>query len=113
MRSRKVTVIIYLSGTREERDRQFAWCYEMCERRRYSVYGVSRDDGDGTGLVDAQILKRSGIVDKIVVFSGDLLPQPDVETATGEIPKMPTDPRHRPARFARIRRVKRSGDAGA
>lgn len=110
MRSRKPVVIIYVSGTEEEREQQFKWCLEVCERRGYHIYGVARDDGDGSGLVDAQVLKRSGIVDRIFVYSGDLLPPPDVESATGEI-RRPGSPERRPARYVRIRRVKRDGGA--
>lgn len=106
-------VIIYVSGTEEERDRQLKWCHEMCERRRYRLYGVSRDNGDGTGLLDAQILKRSGIVEKIIVYSGDLLTPPDVESATGEIPGVPGARDRRPARYRRTRRIRRGGAGGA
>lgn len=113
MRSRKARpwVIIYISGTEEERDRQFKWCFDLVQRRQYHLYGVARDGGDGSGLLDAQILKRSGIVEKIIVYSGDLLTPPDVESATGEIPAVPGGRDPLPARYRRIRRLRRGGAA--
>lgn len=105
-------VIIYVSGTEEERDRQLKWCHDLCERRRYRIYGLARDNGDGTGLLDAQILKRSGIVEKIIVYSGDLLTPPDVESATGEIPGVPGARDLQPARYRRTRRLRRGGAGG-
>lgn len=112
MRSRKIQAIIYVSGTEDERAIQLKWCHEMCERQRWHVYGVARDNGDGSGLIDAQILKRSGIVQKIVVYSDDLIPRPEVESAIDDLPAGRSS-YTRPARYVRIRPVKRSGGAGA
>lgn len=111
-KSRITRAVIYVTGNADERDKQLQWCHELCERRGYKISFVARDDGDGSGFVDAQVLRRSGLADKIVVYSGDVLPQFDFESATGEIPRVPLAER-RPARYTRIRPVRRSGGAGA
>jgi hypothetical protein len=112
-KARTVKAVIYISGTPEEMLKQLDWCTDLCDRRHYKIVGVARDRGDGVAWVDAQLLVRSGIADRIIVYSGDLVPAPEVESATGEIPGVPGARDRRPARYRRIRPIKRNGAAGA
>lgn len=89
MRSRKtreVRAVIYISGTDDEMKLQFDWCHRLCSRRRYNVVGVCRETGDSVAWVDAQILKRSGIADRIVVYSNDIIPTEGIESVTDDLP---------------------------
>jgi hypothetical protein len=116
MRSRRngvIKAVIYICGTPEEMLKQLDWCTELCDKRHYKIVGVARDRGDGQAWIDAQILKRSGVADKIVVYSGDLLPSPDFESATGEIPGGASARDPRPARYRRIRKIRRNEAGGA
>ncbi len=105
-RIKPLRAVIYVNGTDQQRGEQLQRCNETCDRRRYAVSGVARDDGRTTeGWVDAQLLRRSGAVDRIVVASRRVVPQVEyLESATGEIPREPVTP---PAASPRHRRPRR------
>lgn len=91
MRSRRARpkVVIYVSGPPEEQDKQQQWCLDMCDRRRYEVYGIAREKGDGVAWVDARLLLRSGIVERIIVYSEDVIPIEGIESVAGALSRRP------------------------
>jgi hypothetical protein len=96
---RQTRAVIYARGTDAEIDQQIKQCQELCERRKYLVVAVARDEPDGdTAWWDAQQLHRSGVVDRIVYASSSATPLHLESVTSAWVPRQPADRRPRPIR---------------
>ncbi len=105
-KAREVRAVIYLNGNEAEMKLQFELCQRLCDRRRYRVVGICRETGDGVAWIDAQILKRSNLADKIVLYSIDSIPSVGIESVTGELPHRPEPTRAATPRTRRPRPIR-------